>query len=217
MRDNPIHTFFQFLTGQIPDQIGLGALGWFTVLLYWLMLTAGVTIAIVNWRRDPLQRTANHISICVMRFLMAGMWYLGSLWKLPWPVSDGFKFWLDNTVKYSSFQLHGDIMQIFVNHISVAQPLVYLLEVFFTASLMLGFMVRFSGIVGALFILNLLIGLYNDQSEWPWTYVGLICSQGMFAATQAGRSLGLDNLIAKRLVPVLGNDGALARAYRLAS
>jgi hypothetical protein len=42
-------------------------------------------------------------------------------------------------------------------------------------------------------------------------------AQGMFAATQAGRSLGLDNLIAKRLFPVLGDGGALARAYRLAS
>jgi hypothetical protein len=34
----------------------------------------------------------------------------------------------------------------------------------------------------------------------------------MFGATQAGRSLGLDNLIAKRLVPVFGDDGALGGA-----
>jgi uncharacterized membrane protein YphA (DoxX/SURF4 family) len=217
MRDNPIHTFLQFLTGQVPDQIHLGGLGWVTILLYWVMLVSGVSIAVVNWHRDPQQRTANHLSICAMRFLMAGMWYLGTLWKLPWPVSDGFKFWLDNTVKYSSWQFHADIMQVFVDHIAIAQPLVYLLEVFFTASLMLGFMVRLSGILGALFILNLLIGLYNDPTEWPWTYVGLICAQGMFAATQAGRSLGLDNLVAKRLVLALGDDGALARAYRLAS
>ncbi len=217
MRDNPIHTFLQFLSGRIPDQLSLGAFGWLTALLYWLLLAAGIAIAVVNWRRDPMQRTAQHVSICAMRFLMAGMWFLGTLWKLPWPVSDGFKYWLGNTVKYSSFQWHADIMQVFLAHIAIVQPLVYLLELSFAVSLMLGVMVRLTGIVGALFLLNLLIGLYNDPTEWPWTYVGLFCSQGTFAATQAGRSLGLDNLIAKRLIPFLGDDGFLARAYRLAS
>ena len=145
------------------------------------------------------------------------MWYLGSLWKLPLPVSPGFQFWMENTVKYSSFQLHADIMQLFLDHIAIAQPLVYLLEVGLTASLMLGFMVRLSGIVGALFIANLLIGLYNDPTEWPWTYVGVICAHGMFAATQAGRSFGLDNLLAKRLIPILRDTGPVARAVRWAT
>jgi uncharacterized membrane protein YphA (DoxX/SURF4 family) len=110
-------------------------------------------------------------------------------------------------------------MQIFVSHIAVVQPLVYLLEVFFTASLMLGFMVRLSGALAALFTLNLLIGLYNDPTEWVWTYVGIICAHGMFAASQAGRSFGLDNLLARRLVklPLLTDDRVLAQAYRLAS
>jgi hypothetical protein len=37
-----------------------------------------------------------------------------------------------------------------VAHIAIVQPLVYLLEVSLTASLMLGFLVRVSGIVAAL-------------------------------------------------------------------
>jgi uncharacterized membrane protein YphA (DoxX/SURF4 family) len=108
-------------------------------------------------------------------------------------------------------------MQLFVDHIALVQPPVYLLEVFFTASLMVGFMVRLSGIVAALFTLNLLIGLYNDPTEWPWTYVGIICAHGMFAASQAGRSLGIDNLLAKRLIPGVRYNGAVARALALAT
>ena len=77
-------------------------------------------------------------------------------------------------------------------------------------------MVRLTGVVAALFTLNLLVGLYNDPTEWPWTYVGIICTHGMFAATQAGRSLGFDNLLAKRLVLGL-RDGLAARALALAS
>ncbi len=82
---------------------------------------------------------------------------------------------------------------------------------------MLGIAVRLAGIVGVLFILNLLIGLYNDPTEWPWTYVGIICAHGMFAVAQAGRSFGIDNLLAKRLIPGLPYDGAVARAISVAT
>ncbi len=216
MRDNPIHTFFQFMIGQIPDQRSLGDLRWYTVVLYWLLLLGSLAIAAYNWQRDPQQRTGHHLGVYSMRLVAAGMWYLGTLWKIPFPVAAGFRYWLKATVKYSSFQIHSDFMQIFVNHIGIVDPLVYFLEVFFTASLMLGVMVRVSGILAALFTLNLLIGLYNDPTEWPWTYVGIICAHGMFAAAQAGRSLGLDNLIAKRIVPLPGEQGYLAGAVRWA-
>ena len=216
MRDNPFHTFFLFLTGQIGDQTGLGALGWFTVFLYWALLIGMAVTVITNWQRDPAQRTARHVVIFLTRWLASGMWFLGTLWKLPWPVSSGFKFWMEQTVKYSSFQSHSDIMQMLYEYIGVVQPLVYLLELFIAASLMLGLMIRLSGIIGALFIANLLIGLYNDPTEWPWTYVGVITTMVMFAATRAGLSLGLDNLIAKRLVRFPGDTGGLGALVRLA-
>jgi hypothetical protein len=217
MADNPIHTFFQFMTGGIPDQVSLGDLRWFTVILYWAILLGSFSVFYVNWQRDPSQRTVQHFSIYCMRLLIAGMWYLGTLWKLPLPVSAGFHYWLGASVKYSSFSWHADIMQIFLNHIALIQPVIYMTEIFFTASLMLGFMVRLSGTLAVLFTLNLLIGLYNDPTEWPWTYVGIICANGMFAATQAGRSFGIDNLLAKRLITRIQYDGPVVRALDLVS
>ena len=217
MRDNPIHTFLQFLAGQIPDQVALGDLRWVTVLFYWMLLITGVAVAVVNWRRDPAQRTVHHLSVFSLRMLAAGMWWLGTLWKLPLPVSAGFKFWLEQTVKYSSFHLHSDLMQIFLNHIAVVQPLVYLSEVFFAASLMLGFLVRLSGVLAALFTLNLLIGLYNDPTEWPWTYVGIIAAHAMFALTGAGRSLGVDNLLRLERPRFLTARTLLGTVYRAVS
>src|ERR1700733_13544131 len=191
MRDNPIHAFFQVLGGNIPDQLSLGGYRWFEVALYWVLLVGSLAVAYTNWRMDATQRTGTHLSIYAMRLVSAGMWYLGTLWKLPLPVSGGFKYWLENTVKFSSFHGHASIMQ------AVA--------------------VRLAGVVGVLFILNLLIGLYNDPTEWPWTYVGIICSHGMFAMAQAGRSFGIDNLLAKRLIPGLRYDGLVARALAVAS
>lgn len=217
LRDNPIHTFFFVLSGKVSDQLVLGEYRWFPVALYWVLLIGSVAIAYANWRMDATQRTGTHISIYAMRLVSAGMWYLGTLWKLPLPVSGGFKFWLENTVKYSSFDLHAAAMRVFLDHIALVQPLVFLLETALAMSLMLGFAVRLAGLVGVLFTLNLLIGLYNDPTEWPWTYVGIICAHGMFAVAQAGRSFGIDNLVAKRLIPGFRYDGLLARALAFAS
>ena len=38
MHDNPIHTFFQILVGNLPDQLNLGGYRWFEVALYWVLL-----------------------------------------------------------------------------------------------------------------------------------------------------------------------------------
>jgi hypothetical protein len=208
MRDNPIHSFFQVMTGQIHDQLALGSLRWFMVALCWALFWGGIAIAIRCWIKFPEQRTPHHLMVFAMRFLSAGMWYLGTLWKLPWPVAHGFKDWLTNCVTYSSFQWHADIMQVFLNHIALVQPLVCMLEVFFAASLALGFAVRFTGTLAALFVLNLLVGLYNDPTEWVWTYVGIMCAHGMFAADGAGRSLGLDFLLRREGTFKLGTPAA---------
>ena len=52
MHDNPIHTFFQVLGGNIPDQLNLGAFRWFEVAFYWVLLIGSLTIAYTNWRLD---------------------------------------------------------------------------------------------------------------------------------------------------------------------
>ncbi len=215
LRDNPIHSLFQVLTGQIHDQLALGAYDGLTVVMAWVLFFGGLAIAATIWAKNPQQRTLHHVAMFAMRFVSAGMWYLGTLWKLPWPVAHGFKDWLTNCVTYSSFQWHADIMQFFLTNIAFVQPLVYLLEVFFATSLAFGFAVRLSGALAALFTFNLLIGLYNDPTEWVWTYVGIICAHGMFAASGAGQSLGLDFLLRRNAA--FAGGSRVARLYALAS
>ena len=218
MRNNFFLDQLAFLTGQTGDQMNLvPALRWFTVGLYWGLVIGAIAIALTVWRRDPSQRTGRNLALFGMRFVAAQMWFLGSLWKLPWPVSGAFQGWLERTAKFSAFQIHADFMQVFVDHIAIAQPLVYLLEIFLTASLMLGFAVRLSGVMAALFTFNLLVGLYNDPTEWPWTYIGIIFASLQFALFDAGRSLGLDHLFRIEPRPPLVGNSLLARAWRAAS
>jgi len=86
-------------------------------------------------------------------------------------------------------------------HFYLFAPVVYALEVLTAVSLMLGIFVRFWGVIGALQILNLWLGLYNAEGEWPWTYFFLLVLMLIFAVHRFGRSLGLDAVIVARPGP----------------
>ena len=74
-------------------------------------------------------------------------------------------------------------------------------------SLILGIFVRLGGVIGALQILNLWLGLYSAPNEWPWTYFFLLLLMLNFALHHYGRSLGLDAILVSRL----GERKTLAR------
>jgi uncharacterized membrane protein YphA (DoxX/SURF4 family) len=75
---------------------------------------------------------------------------------------------------------------------------VFLAELVFAVSLMLGISVRFVAIVAAVYSLHLWLGLYRHPGEWPWNYMFLAIVHVQFAVYAAGRSLGIDALIRRR-------------------
>jgi hypothetical protein len=86
---------------------------------------------------------------------MAGVRCLGTVWELPLLGSDGFKFWLDQTLEYSAIHTHAAFMWLFLSHIVVVQLLVCD-GGSLRRALTLGFPVKLSGVVAALFTLTLL-------------------------------------------------------------
>ena len=52
------------------------------------------------------------------------------------------------------------------------------------------------------------------RTEWPWLYIFLIFVQGFFVLNNAGKSLGLDVLIARAPFGPFAGDGSIARLYR---
>ena len=83
-------------------------------------------------------------------------------------------------------------------HFYLFAPIVYGLEVLTAVSLLLGIFVRFWGVIGALQIVNLWLGLYSAPGEWPWTYFFLLVLMLIFALHRYGRRLGLDAIIVAR-------------------
>lgn len=217
MRTTPFTDSLHFLIGDTPDHDALGWAKYALVVLYAALLVGAIAIAIRSFTADPAQRTARHVMIAAMRILIGTMWFQGSLWKLPLPVSGGFQYWTSQLVEHSAFAVHAALIKdVFLANIALLDPAVYLAETVMAVSLLLGFGVRLAGIMAIGFTFNLWIGLYRNPAEWPWQYVFIIMTHVFFVLDSAGRSLGLDGLVRRGRGVLLGSS-VLARAYRLMS
>ena len=202
------------------DTLHFLAKGGWPIYTFWLLLTGSIAIALLNHSRDPAQRTAAHAWMWVVRLLIGGMWWQQTLWKLPPTytdnpdgVSGGLHYWVGEMAKHAAFGWHGAfVREILQPHFSLFAPQVYAIEVLIAISLMLGLFTRAGGALGAAMAVNLWLGLYRAPYEWPWTYFFLILLQTTLAVFHAGRSLGIDALLAAHEQAPLRERGAMARA-----
>ena len=197
MNPDPASDVIAFLTKPV----------WHTAM-FWLLLVASAAIAAYAAARMPEQRGGRHIARWIFRLLIGCMWWQQSLWKLPPHYTDkpdepfgttGLAVWMKIMGQHASIPLQAD----FVNNIVLPNfywfaPIVYVAELLTALSLMLGAFVGLFGIIGALQIVNLWLGLYSAPHEWPWTYFFLIVLQLIFAFDHYGRSLGVDTLLVRR-------------------
>jgi hypothetical protein len=214
MRTNPFYDAWLFLTGSTGEHEASGV-GWLLTVLFLALVVASIWIARKNWQQEPAQRTIGHLATWFMRVMIGAMWFQGSIWKLPLPVSGGFRAAIAPIAEYAAFDWHRWIAKnIFMSILPVLDPVVYFTELSLAVAYILGFLVRPMGVVGVLFATHLWLGLYRQPEEWPWLYVFLIFVQAFFVVTDAGKSLGLDAVIARRPFGPFAGTGLLARAYR---
>jgi uncharacterized membrane protein YphA (DoxX/SURF4 family) len=194
---NPIPDVHEFLL-----QPGL------TTVIFWILAVASIVIAVYAFSTIPGQRRFTHICDWAFRFAIGCMWWQQTLWKLPPSYTDhpeqpfgetGLAYWMGVMGKSAAIPLQADFVNnVVLPHFYLFAPAVYALEALTAISLLLGVFVRFWAFVGALQILNLWLGLYNAEGEWPWTYFFLLVLQLIFTVHRYGRSLGLDALILAR-------------------
>ena len=197
MNHNPISDTVQFLLQP----------AW-TTAIFWLLLLGSIVVAVQVYRTMPGQRTIEHVGNWVFRLLIGCMWWQQTLWKLPPFYTDhpeqpfgetGLAYWMRLMGRSAAIPWQADFVNnVVLPHFYLFAPAVYAAEVLTAVSLILGIFVRFWGLIGALQILNLWLGLYNAEGEWPWTYFFLLIVQLIFALHHYGRSLGLDALIVER-------------------
>ena len=216
MKTNPFYDTWQFLLGRTGDHLNAGIFfSWVLTLGFIALIAASLWIARVNWAEDPKQRTVEHLATWFMRFFIGAMWFQGSLWKLPLPISGGLDGWTRQLAEHAAFEIHRWIAtNIFLPGLAIINPIVFLTEFGLAVSFMLGFLVRPMAAIGMLFVIHLWLGLYRHPGEWPWLYIFLIFVQGFFLMNAAGRSLGLDALMARRPWGPFKGNGPIASLYR---
>lgn len=200
MKVNPLVDTWVFLIGATSDQVALGAARYVFVALFLGLLGGSVFVARACWRADPAQRSAGNLLTWLFRVLIGCMWFQGALWKLPLPVSGGLQYWTEQMAQHAAFPFYGALVRdVMLPHMAIVDPLVFLAEMGMAVSYILGLAVRPVAVLGALYALGLWIGLYRSPAEWPWEYIFLAIVQGTFAVHAAGRSLGLDALLGRRV------------------
>ena len=217
---NPISDVWNFLIGNTDDHNALGNWKYLLVALFWALLIAGLAVAVRNWREDALQRSPRNIGIAIVRVLMGTMWFQGMLWKLPLPASSGLQYWTEQMGSRAAFEFHREFVTGFLlPHLYLFGPIVFLAELFFSVSLILGVAVRLAGVLAILFVLQLWLGIYRpgEPAEWPWSYVFLMFVMFFLTLDSAGRSLGFDALFRREVAAVRERQGLLGRLISLVS
>lgn len=217
MPTNPFTDVWHFLTATTNDYVRLGNWRYLILALFWVLLLAGVAIAVRNWRDDPTQRSARHLGIWLVRVLIGCMWFQGMLWKLPLPVSDGLQYWTEQEATNAAFEFHRTFMKdVVLPHMTLFGPIVFLAELVFAGSMLLGLAVRFVSVLAIAYTLQLWLGLYGNSSEWPWTYMFLALLMFLFSLEGAGRSLGLDAWLQRDVPAVRDGKGFIGRLFNIA-
>jgi uncharacterized membrane protein YphA (DoxX/SURF4 family) len=194
-----------------------------TTAIFWLLVLASIIVAVYAFAAIPSQRRARYICDWAFRFLIGAMWWQQTLWKLPPAYTDhpeqpfgetGLAYWMGVMGKSAAIPLQADFVNnIVLPHFYLFAPVVYGLEVLTAVSLLLGIFVRIWGVIGALQVVNLWLGLYSAPGEWPWTYFFLLVLMLIFALHRYGRRLGLDAIIVARSQ----NRGILGRIFLAAA
>ena len=220
MPRNPPTDIWQFLAAASPDHLELGHWRYVLGSLFAALLIGSIVIAFQNWARDPEQRTGCHLGTWLVRTLIGCMWFEGMLWKLPLPVSAGLQIWTEQMASRAAFDAHRDLVRdVLLPHLAQLGPLVFLAELTFAVSMMLGLGVRLVGVLAMLFVTNLWLGIYQPgaPAEWPWSYVFLMMLMFLFSLYAAGRSLGLDAVLRREVASVRERRGLFGRLLNIVS
>ena len=217
---NPFSDFWDFLIGNTPDHNELGSWKYLLVALFLGLIIASIVIAVKNWREDPTQRTASHLATWFLRVLIGGMWFQGMLWKLPLPASDGLRYWVEQMGERAAFAPHRDLVRdVYLPYLDILGPIIFLAELAFAVSLILGLGVRLVSTLAIVYVLHLWLGIYrpDDPAEWPWSYMFLALLMFLFAMHGAGRSLGLDAWLRRNATAVRAGAGFRGKLLKACS
>src|SRR5262245_18997667 len=131
-----------------------------------------------------------------IRVALGLFWLLQLEWKPP-PAfgcpDGGFCFWLDQEIRYPWIPLYANFLSALIRpNVILFGWFTTVVEVSIGLSLVLGLLTRLGGLVGALWSINLLIGLAVVPNEQPYYYILMILLNLLFFAIGASGQVSVD-------------------------
>jgi thiosulfate dehydrogenase [quinone] large subunit len=144
------------------------------------------------------------LTLALLRIGYGLLWLKEASWKkLPdfgMRAGDGLWYWTNEMVKYSAAAPH----KYFVQHVVIPNFILFgyvtlATELFIGLSMLLGAFTRLGALAAFCMALNITTGLIRHPGEWPSAYLMLIGYSLLFLTFRAGRRLGIDALLARRV------------------
>jgi uncharacterized membrane protein YphA (DoxX/SURF4 family) len=110
------------------------------------------------------------------------------------------------------------VTEVYLPYLYLLNPIIFLAELTFAVSLILGLGVRLVSALAIIFVLHLWLGIYRPgaPAEWPWSYIFLAIVMFFFALHAAGRSLGLDAWLRRHIAAVREGSGFIGKLLSIA-
>ncbi len=145
------------------------------------------------------------ISVALFRIGFGILW-LDLAWsKAPWRFLDGKQFgwlygWIEKEINYPTFGFYKAFLEnVVVPNFKLFGYMTFFTEIALGLSLFFGLFTVLGGIGGALWQVNIALGSYSVPGEWGWVWFLLIAPHIVFAHSRAGRILGIDWFLLKRI------------------
>jgi thiosulfate dehydrogenase [quinone] large subunit len=172
-----------------------------------------MSVAFLGQRRWE-QRLAG-FTLALLRIGYGLLWLKESMWKKPpdfgMQVGDGLWYWTNEMLKYSIAAPHKYVVEhVVIPNFVFFGYMTLFTEVFIGLSMVLGAFTRLGALAALLMSVNITTGLIRHPAEWPSAYLMLIGYSLLFLSVRAGRQLGIDALLARRLDATRGR-GVIAR------
>jgi uncharacterized membrane protein YphA (DoxX/SURF4 family) len=171
---------------------------------------------VIGW----LSATAPLWPLGLARILYGVLWWQQSKWKVP---SDDFGrtsggglwYWVQQEIKHPAVPAYREfLVNVMIPNWTFFGWMTLITETFIGVTLILGLCTRLGSLVAIGMALNITVGIIGVPHEWVWTYVMLVMLPVVFLLTDAGRSVGLDSLVAPRLDRAAARGHGLARLLR---
>lgn len=140
------------------------------------------------------------VVLVVTRLVNGANWFWGARTKPP-PHWGWFEGWIAKEIQYAEIAPYKWFLQ------NIVQPNIdffgwmgFITEVALTICLVLGILVGITGILAALWALNIAIGSYPIPGEFPYYLMFSVLVPLILAATRAGQWYGMDKRLRPRML-----------------